>query len=111
MFSWLVHAGREHIDAVVAEIWHTQVAQKTTAIGMRICAHSLFALGCKLGQFRYQAALRIEELFWPVAAQPIVEQLEVLGMGGRVREGHLVRVEGAFNLNAIDDVRPRPALG
>src|ERR1700689_2194955 len=34
----------------------------------------------------------------------------MLGMGRRIGEWHLVRPEGAFDLQAIDDLRTRPAL-
>ena len=67
-------------------------------------------LGAKFGQFRFQAALLIEEFLRPVALQPVLQQLEVFGMRPRV-ERHLVRTEGAFDLQPIDDLRPGPALG
>ena len=105
------HPRRRHVDRVVAEIRHPQVAEQNAAIGVGIRAHAPFALGRKFGQFRFQAALLIEEFLRPVAPQPVFQQLEVFGMGGRVGERHLVRTEGAFNLQAIDHLRPGPALG
>ncbi len=106
------HPRRGHVDRVVAEIRHPQVAQQNAAVGVGIRAHAPFALGRKFGQFRLQAALLVEEFFRPVAPQPVFQQLEVFGMGGRViGERHLVRAEGAFNLQAIDHLRPGPALG
>lgn len=65
---------------------------------MWIRAHPPFTLGRKLGELRLQAALLVEQLLRPVAPEPVFQQLEVLGMGGRVGERHLVRPEGAFNL-------------
>ena len=105
------HPRRGHVDRVVAEIRHPQVAEQHAAVGVGIRAHASFALGRQFGQFRFQAALLIEEFLRPVAPQPVFQQLEVFGMGGRVGERHLVRPEGAFNLQAIDHLRPRPALG
>ena len=105
------HPRRGHIHRVVAEIRHPQVAQQHAAVGVGIGAHASFALGRQFGQFRFQTALLIEEFLRPVASQPVFQQLEVFGMGGRIGERHLVRTEGAFNLQAIDDLRPRPALG
>ena len=105
------HPRRRHVDGVVAEIRHAQVAQQHAAVGVGIRAHASFALGRKFGQFRFQAALLIEEFLRPVAPQPVFQQLEVFGMGGRVGERHLVRAEGAFDLQAVDHLRPRPALG
>jgi hypothetical protein len=92
------HAWLGHRFRVVAEIRHPQVAQQHAAVGVGIRAHASFALGRKFGQFRFQAALLIEEFLRPVAPQPLFQQLEVFGMGGRVGERHLVRTEGAFNL-------------
>ena len=103
--------GDGHVDRVVAEIRHPQVAQQHAAVGVGIRAHASFALGREFGQFRFQAALLVEEFLRPVAPQPVFQQLEVFGMGGRVGERHLVRTEGAFDLQAIDDLRSRPALG
>ena len=104
------HPRRGHVGRVVAEIRHAQVAQQHAAVGVGIGAHAAFARGCKVGQFRLQTALRVEEFLRPVTPQPVFQQLEVAGMGGRV-ERHLVRPEGAFNLQAVDHLRPRPALG
>ena len=104
------HAGRGHVGRVVAEVRHAQVAQQHAAVGVGIGAHASLALGRQFGQFRLQAALLVEELLRPVAPQPVFQQLEVFGMGGRV-ERHLVRAEGAFDLQAVDHLRPGPALG
>ena len=72
--------GDGHVDRVVAEIRHPQVAQQNAAVGVGIRAHASFALGRKFGQFRFQAALLIEEFLRPVAPQPVFQQLEVFGM-------------------------------
>ena len=71
----------------------------------------LAPLGCQFGQFRFEAAPLIEEFLWPVAPHPGFQQFEVFGMGGRVGKRHLVGTEGALNLQAIDHLWPRPALG
>ena len=106
-----VRPRRGHVGRVVAKIRHPQVAEQNAAVGVGIRAHAPFALGRKFGQFRFQAALVIEEFLRPVAPQPVFQQLEVFGMGGRIGERHLVRPEGAFHLQAVDHLRPRPALG
>ena len=105
------HSRRGHVDRVVAEIRHPQVAEQHAAVGVGIGAHASLALGRQFGQFRFQPALLIEEFLRPVAPQPVFQQLEVLGMGGRVGERHLVRAEGAFHLQAVDHLGSRPALG
>ena len=68
-------------------------------------------LGASSASSGFQAALFIEEFLRPVASHPVFQQLEVFGMGGRIGERHLVRTECAFNLQAIDHLRSRPALG
>ncbi len=102
---------RGHVDRVVAEIGHPQIAEQNAAVGMGIRPHASFALGRKFGQFRFRATLLIEEFLRPVTPQPNFQQLEVFGMSGRVGERHLVRSEGALDLQTIDHLRPRPALG
>ncbi|MNC92093.1 hypothetical protein D3C83_84580 [compost metagenome] len=77
---------------------------------MRIRAHAPVPRGRKRGQFRFQAALHIEQLLGPVASQPCFQQSQVPGMGGGM-ERDLVRSEAALNLESIDDPRPGPALG
>ena len=103
-------ARRGHVDRVVAEIRHPQVVQQHAAVGMGIRAHASAPLGRKFGQFRFQAALVIEEFLGPIAPQPVFQQFEVFGLTGWV-ERHLVRTEIAFDLLAIDHCRSGPALG
>ena len=55
------HPRRGHVDGVVAEIRHPQVAEQHAAVGVRVRAHAPFALGRKFSQFRFQPALLIEE--------------------------------------------------
>ena len=102
---------RRHVDRVLAEIRHPQVAEQDAAVGVGIGAHAPVARGRKFGQFRFQAPLLVEQLLRPVAPQPVLQQLEVLGMGGRVGERHLVRTESALDLQAVDHLGPGPALG
>ena len=102
-------ARRRHFLRVVAEIRHPQVAEQLAAVRVGIRAHAPFAQRRQLGQFRFQPALLIEKFLRPVAPQPVFQQLEVFGMVAWM-ERHLMRSEGAFNLQAIDHLRPRPSL-
>ena len=101
---------RGYVFRVVAEIRHPQITQQHAAVGMGIGAHASFAPGSQFGQFRFQAALALEEFLRPVAHEPVFQQFEVFGMSPGV-ERHLVRTEGAFDRQAIDRLRPGPALG
>ena len=104
-------AGRRHIHRVDVEVRHAQVAQQNAAVGVRIGAHPPVALRRQLGQFRQESAVLIEQLLGLVAFHPAFKLLDMLGMSGIHQERHLVRSEGAFNLQAVDDFRSRPALG
>ena len=104
-------AGRRHIHRVVAEVRHAQVAQQNAAVGVRIGAHPPVALRRQLGQFRHQPAILIEQLLGLVAFHPAFELLDMIGMLGIHQQRHLVRSEGALDLQAVDYFRSRPALG
>ena len=105
------HSRRGHGCRVFPEIRHPQVTEQNAAVGVGIRAHASFALGCQFGQFRFEATLRVEQFLRPVAPQPVFQQLQMFGMRGRVGERHLVRTESAFNLQAVNHLRPGPALG
>src|SRR5208282_924219 len=104
--SWRGHGFR-----IVAEIRHPQITEQDATVGMRIRAHASFSFGCKLGQFRFQSALLVEEFLWPIAFQPVFQKLEMFGMGRWIRERHLMRTKGSFYLQAIDHLRTRPTFG
>ena len=66
--SWCLHVHR-----VVPKVRHDQVAEQHTAVGVGIRTHASVALGRQFGQFRFQAALLVEEFLRPVAAQPVFQ--------------------------------------
>jgi hypothetical protein len=106
------HPWRGHIDSVLAEIRQPQIAEHNAAVGVGIRAHAPFTPGGKFGQFRFQASALIEEFLRPVAHQPVFQQLEVfLRRWRRYSDWNLMRPERALDLQAIDDLRPRPPLG
>ena len=107
----LNRAGRRHIDRVVVEVRHAQVAQQNAAVGVRIGAHPAVALRRQLGQFRHEPAILVEQFLGLVALHPAFEQLDMIGMVGIDQQRHLVRSEGALDLQAVDDFRSGPALG
>ena len=92
-------AGGGHVHGVVAEIGQAQIAQQDAAVGVGIGAHAARAGGGQFGQFRFEAALVVEEFFGPVAFQPVLKLLQMFGrVRGGVGERHLVGAEGAFDL-------------
>src|SRR6185437_13713633 len=81
------------------------------AVRDRVGAHAPVALrGQRCGQ-RDGRAVVVEQLIRAVFAQPALEDAHVLFGVARVRERHLVRAVGAFDLHAVDEARARPAFG
>ena len=106
------HSRRRHVDRIVAELRHLKLAEQYAAVGVGIRAHAVCALRRKLGQFRLQPALLIEELLGPVAPQPLFKLLEMFGRRrGGYGERNLVRSERALDWSAVHDFRPGPAFG
>ena len=88
-----------------------RIAEQDAAVGVGIRAHAPLALGGELRQLSPEAPVVIEELSGAVAPEPLFQEREVLGMGARIRDGHLVRAERPLDLPPIDDLRPGPPLG
>jgi len=57
-----------------------------------------------------EATVRVEQLLGFVALHPGFEQRDVLGVLLVDEQRDLVRSERALDLQAVDDLRPRPAL-
>ena len=55
-------------------------------------------------------AALVEALLGPVAAHPLLQHRQVLGVLAHVAERHLVGAEGALDLQAVDLARAGPAL-
>ena len=109
--SAVVCAGGGHVDGVIAEIGHFQVAEQHAAVGVRVGAHASVAFGGEFGQFGAKAAVLVEQFLGLVAFQPFFELLEVLGFGRQFGKRHLVRAPGAFDRFAIDFLGAGPAFG
>ena len=102
-------AGAGHLDRVVAEVRHLQVAQQQAAVGVRVVAHPAVALRSQLGQFGLEPALGVEQLLRPVALHPLFEDADVLGLV-HVAHRHLVAAPVVLALLAVDLRRAGPAL-
>ena len=107
----LGHAGLLHRHGVVAEIGHAQRTAQPAAVRVRVRAHAARTLRRQCLELLDQPAVCIEQLLWPVALHPLLEQLEVVGVVAHVRERHLVRAPVALDCLARDLLRPGPALG
>ena len=113
----LVRVGRRHrtrrryAHRIIPKVRHIQVAQQGAAVGVGIGAHAPLSPRSEFGQLRLQATAFLEKLLRPIALHPAFQHLEVLGMRGVNGERDLVRTEGAFDLYAVDHLRPGPAFG
>ena len=98
-------------DRVVAKVRHLQIAQKNSAVRMRVGAHPTPTLRRERGKFSFQRSVRVEEFFRPVALHPAFQELDVVGVACVDEQRNLMRPERSFDLQAVDDLRPAPALG
>ena len=109
--SFMTLPGSGHVDRVVAEIGQPQVAEQDAAVGVRVGPHPALALGGQLAQLGDEPAALVEQLLGPVAPHPGFEELEVLGVLGRLGERHLVGPVGPLDRQAVDHLGAGPALG
>ena len=103
-------AGFGHRHGIVVEVRHRQRLQQFAAIGVRIGAHAAMAGRRERGEFLAEFAAFVEQFLRPVAPHPVFELLQMFGVL-EVRDRHLMRAPGAFDRQAVDEFRPRPALG
>ena len=78
---------------------------------MGIGTHAPVALRCQLGELGHQPARVVEQLLGPVALHPALEEPDMVRVLRIDEQRHLVGAESALDLQAVDDLRPRPALG
>jgi hypothetical protein len=84
--------------------------QDQPAVRPRVGAHPAVALRRQGGQLRDEGAGVVEELLRPVRAQPRLKHGEVARVVVHVGDRDLVRAPRALDLDAVDHVRPGPAL-
>ena len=104
-------AGGGDGHGVVAEVGHAQVVQQQPAVGVGVGPHAALAVGGQLGQLGPEPAGGVEQLLGAVAAHPVLQHLEVLGVLGVHHHRHLVGPEGPLDRQPVDHLRARPALG
>ncbi len=78
---------------------------------MRVGAHAPTARRRQGPELGHEPAAWIEQLLGPVAAHPVLEELQVRRIVAHVGEGHLVRAPGRFHFVTLDFLRPGPPLG
>ena len=101
-----------HLDGIVAKIRQFEFALQQSAIGMRIGAHAPLARRRERLQIPAAAGRSSSNSFsGSIAAHPLLEQSQMLGVAARVGDRHLVRAPEPLDLQAIDFFRAGPALG
>lgn len=98
-------------DGVLAEVGHLEGLLDDAAVGDGVGAHAADALGAEGLQGLVRGAVLVEQAVGLVAAHPLLEDLEVLRVGGGARDGHLVGAPEALEVLAVDLARGAPALG
>ena len=101
----------EDVDGEAAEVGHDERLHQQTAVGVGVHAHAAAAFGREIGEVGAEAAFLVEELFGLVAAHPVFEELEVVGLLENLAEGDLMGAPGAFDGLAVDEFGAGPALG
>ena len=104
-------AGLGNLDGVGAKIRQMQIPQQQAAVGVRIRAHAPRPFGRQLGQLGNERAVAIEQLLGTIALHPVFEHLQVVRLGGKIRERNLMGAESAFHLHAVHHFRAGPAFG
>ena len=104
--------GAGHVDGVVAEVGQAQVAQQQAAVGVRVGAHAAGALRAPARRVPATSApVVVEQLLGPVAAQPLLEQAQVLRVVARSRRAAPGGSARCPRPDPVDLVGPGPALG
>src|SRR5579859_879133 len=100
-----------HVKRIIGECWQVQVYQQFTAVRMGIGSHPTIPLWGKCGQISDQVTLLIEEVFWVIAAHPLLQDVQVRRIFSHIRNGHLMGAEGPFNGQTIHLFGSRPSFG
>src|ERR1700687_3052359 len=97
-------------DGVLAEVRQTERLSQLAAVGVWVRAHTPRSGRRQLSEFGNERTVHVEELRWPIAAQPLLDNPQMLGIGLHVRHRHLVGSPGALHLMAVDLFWSGPTL-
>ena len=106
----LVWPGVGDVERVLVQVGQLQVLAQLAAVDVRVRAHAQVARRARVDDLRDRAAVLVEQVLRAVGAQPVLEDLQVPGIGLRLHRRHLVRLRGALDLDAVDLLRAGPAL-
>src|SRR5205807_1946642 len=75
-----------------------------------IRSHAAVALRSKVFQFLNESPFLIEKLLGFIAAKPVFQYFQMLGMADKIGDGNLMRAPRSFNGLAVYNLGPRPTL-
>src|ERR1019366_8714658 len=103
-------AGLRNAHGVVVKVREPQGLEQESAVSMWIHAHAPRSLRHQGRDFGPGGTQVVKEFLGPVALHPIFEDLDVGWLLGQLLQWNLMRTEGAFNQDAIDNFGAGPAL-
>ena len=101
-------AGHRH--GVGSEVGQDQILTQHPAVGVRVGAHATRTPRGEIENGLHGPARCVEQLLGAIAFHPGFQQLDVIGLGRHLREGHLMGAPGIFYRLTVDHLRPRPSL-
>src|SRR5579884_2453809 len=108
----IVRGGRLFdVKRIVRKVGQIQIDQQSTTIGMGIGPHSSIPLRRECGKFGDETSLLVKKLFWFVAAHPLFQYFQVLGICLYIFYRDLVRPKGALDRDTIDLFGSSPDFG
>src|SRR5215470_178859 len=78
---------------------------------MRVRSHAAAPLRGQRRELGKEAPAGVEKLIRLVALHPLLEDFEVLGLGGEIGDGNLMRAKRTLDGKSVDRLGSGPALG
>jgi hypothetical protein len=103
-------SGTVDLDRVVSEVGHSQGLPELTTVGNRVGTHSSVALRNDRAEGLNGCARLIEETLRLIASHPVLEDLEMCRVSGRVSDGDLVSTPVTLQVIVVKLARSGPAL-
>src|SRR6266849_5383384 len=87
------------------------MAEKQSAVCMRIHTHTAIAFWRKFSQLRLELSVSVKKFFSLVTPHPVFQDFQMSRLGKEISDWDLVGAKGSFNLLAIHHFWAGPALG
>src|SRR5262249_4005406 len=90
-------AGGLHRDRVITKVRQLEIAQEHAAVRVRVGTHATVARRQQRAKLLSWGSVLVEQLHRAVGEEPLFELDQVLGLGGEIGEGNLMRSERALD--------------